>query len=88
MASQKPPATILSSTTLHHRPHGLSALGAARGRGAAPNYGRALQQTMAGADAKTAEQLLKVQQDALALMNGQGINVNVKNLDPQSRFSQ
>ena len=32
------------------------------------------------------QQQLQVQQEMLALMTGEGINVNVKNLDTQARF--
>jgi hypothetical protein len=37
-------------------------------------------------DSDLAQQQLQVQQEMLALMTGEGVNVNVKNLDTQARF--
>jgi hypothetical protein len=52
-----------------------------------PDFGRAPLQPIANESAKPAAEQLKVQQETYALMTGQGINVVVKNLDQQSRFT-
>ncbi len=42
--------------------------------------------TTGSANGEIAQQQLQMQQEMLALMTGEGVNVNVKNLDIQARF--
>ncbi len=52
-----------------------------------PGFGRAPLQPIANEPAKPSAEQLKVQQETYALMTGPGINVVVKNLDQQARFT-
>jgi hypothetical protein len=91
-AGRAPRAASLANRAAHGTRHlGAAGFGAADGVGFRfsdlPGFGGGLAQPAANDSGNNAAEQLKVQQEIYALMTGQGINVIVKNPNPQSTFS-